>query len=78
LLPPQEALKIISLFRIINPEKDITICGGRERTLKEFQSWIFPAGANGLMIGDYLTTQGRNTETDMEMLRDMGLVLERK
>ncbi len=30
LLSPMEALKCIALFRIINPEKDITICGGRE------------------------------------------------
>ncbi len=77
LLPPMEALKIISLFRIINPEKDITICGGRERTLKDFQSWIFLAGANGLMVGDYLTTEGRNTAMDMEMIQDMGMVLKR-
>lgn len=74
LLPPMEALKSISIFRIINPEKDITICGGRERTLKDFQSWIFLAGANGLMVGDYLTTEGRNTAMDMEMIEDMGLV----
>ncbi|MBW2145224.1 MAG: biotin synthase BioB, partial [Deltaproteobacteria bacterium] len=73
LLPPMEALKSISIFRIINPEKDITICGGRERTLKDFQSWIFLAGANGLMVGDYLTTEGRNTAMDMEMIEDMGL-----
>lgn len=73
LLPPIEALKSISIFRIINPEKDITVCGGRERTLKDFQSWLFLAGANGLMIGDYLTTEGRNVAIDMEMIQDMGL-----
>jgi biotin synthase len=59
------------LFRLINPDKDITICGGRDITLKDYQSWAFFAGANGLMIGNYLTTQGRNVETDMEMIRDM-------
>jgi len=73
LLPPMEGLKSIALFRIINPEKDITICGGRERTLKDFQSWIFLAGANGLMVGDYLTTKGRNTAMDIDMIEDMGL-----
>ena len=73
LLSPMEALKSIALFRIINPEKEITICGGRERTLKDFQSWIFLAGANGIMIGNYLTTKGRNIETDIEMIEDMGL-----
>jgi len=73
LLPPMEAIKSIALFRMINPDKDITICGGREVVLKDFQSWIFLAGANGIMIGDYLTTKGRNAGMDMEMIRQMGL-----
>ena len=72
LLPPMEALKCIALFRFINPDKDITICGGREKTLGDFQSWIFMAGANGVMIGNYLTTKGRSAESDMDMIRQMG------
>ncbi|MCF8068217.1 MAG: biotin synthase BioB [Desulfobacterales bacterium] len=72
-LSPMDALKCIALFRMINPDKDITICGGREVTLKEYQSWVFPAGANGLMVGNYLTTKGRRIEIDMEMIKDMGL-----
>lgn len=73
LLPPMEALKIIALYRFIHPQKDITICGGREVTLKDFQSWIFPAGANGLMVGNYLTTQGRSIDMDLEMIESLGL-----
>jgi len=73
LMPPMEALKCIALFRIINPDRDITICGGRERVLGDFQSWVFLAGANGLMIGDYLTTAGRNEKMDMEMITNLGL-----
>lgn len=73
LLPPMEALKSIALFRIINPDKDITICGGREKTLGDFQSWIFIAGANGVMIGNYLTTKGRSAEMDIDMIKQMGL-----
>ena len=71
LLPPMEALKIIALYRYIHPRKDITICGGREATLKDFQSWTFAAGANGIMVGNYLTTLGRNMEMDMEMIATM-------
>jgi biotin synthase len=73
-MTPMDALKCIALLRIINPEKSITICGGRELTLKDFQSWLFSAGANGLMIGNYLTTSGRNMEMDIEMIQDAGLV----
>ena len=74
-MKPLDALKSIAIFRMINPEKDITICGGREVALKDLQSWIFAAGANGLMTGNYLTTQGRNIETDMEMIENLGLTL---
>jgi biotin synthase len=68
LLSPFEALKCIALMRFIHPQKDITICGGRELTLKDFQSWVFMAGANGLMIGNYLTTKGRNLGMDLDMI----------
>jgi len=73
LLPPMEALKSIAVFRLINPQKDITICGGREVTLGDYQSWVFMAGANGLMIGDYLTTEGRNAGNDIDMIKKSGL-----
>lgn len=68
LLSPIDALKCISLMRFVHPQADITICGGREPTLKDFQSWIFMAGANGLMIGNYLTTLGRNIQMDIAMI----------
>ena len=67
-LSPMDALKAIALFRFIHPKTDITICGGREHTLKDYQSWIFMAGANGVMIGNYLTTQGRDMGMDLEMI----------
>ena len=68
LMSPLDALKCIALYRFIHPDKDITICGGREPVLKDFQSWVFMAGANGLMIGNYLTTKGRHTGMDLEMM----------
>ncbi|MCU0598294.1 MAG: biotin synthase BioB [Desulfobacterales bacterium] len=68
LLSPFDALKCIALMRFIHPHTDIIICGGREPALKDYQSWIFMAGANGLMIGNYLTTKGRNLQMDLEMI----------
>jgi biotin synthase len=73
LLSPMTALKCIALFRVVNPQKDIVVCGGREVTLKDFQSWVFLAGASGLMVGNYLTTCGRSIATDMEMISQQGL-----
>ncbi len=69
----QECLKTIALYRMILPDKRITVCGGREKNLRDLQSWIFFAGANGTMIGNYLTTQGRNIDVDLKMFADLGL-----
>lgn len=72
-LTPMEALKIISVFRFVLPDKEIKIAGGRERNLRDLQSWIFYAGANSTMIGNYLTTTGRKVEDDFQMISDLGL-----
>ncbi|WP_136513480.1 biotin synthase BioB [Geomonas edaphica] len=73
LISTMECLKTIAVYRLILPEKRITICGGREKNLRDLQSWIFFAGANGTMIGNYLTTLGRNVDTDLTMFSDLGL-----
>jgi biotin synthase len=75
-LTPMEALKIISVFRFILPDKEIKIAGGRERNLRDLQSWMFYAGANSTMIGNYLTTKGRKVEDDLEMIKDLYLELQ--
>jgi len=70
-LPPLTILMITALFRFILPEKEIRICGGRETNLRDLQSWLFHAGANGLMIGNYLTVKGRPAQADIQMLKDL-------
>jgi biotin synthase len=70
-----EALKTIALFRMILPDKEIRICGGRVSALRDLHPMIFNAGANGLLMGDYLTTRGRDYAMDLRMLADMGLKL---
>ena len=73
LLDPLEALKIISLYRFILPDKEIRVCGGRMQTLGEFHAFIFFAGADGLLSGDYLTTLGRRFEDDLRLISGYGL-----
>ncbi len=73
LLNPMEALKIISIYRLILPESEIRICGGRPNTLRDLNSYIFMAGADGLLIGNYLTTSGRYPDDDLQMIKDMEL-----
>lgn len=71
LLEPLEALKIISLFRYMLPEKEIRVCGGRAQTLGELNSFVFFSGADGLLIGNYLTTKGRSPEKDLKLIKDL-------
>jgi biotin synthase len=72
-LDPLEALKIISLYRFMLPEKEIRVCGGRMQTLGEFNAFVFLAGADGLLTGNYLTTLGRSYEDDMRLIGQYGL-----
>ncbi|MDR1474490.1 MAG: biotin synthase BioB [Endomicrobium sp.] len=73
---PIEILKTLATFRIILQTPDIMVCGGREINLRDLQSWIFHAGANGMMTGGYLTTNGRDIVTDKQMVKDLDLELE--
>ncbi len=75
-LTPHDCLVTIALYRLLLPGKAITVCGGREKNLRDLQSWIFFAGASGTMIGNYLTTSGRNIADDWQMLRDLELETE--
>jgi len=69
-LTPLDCLRIITLYRYLLPQKRITVCGGREKNLRDFQSAIFMAGASGTMVGNYLTTVGRSQTEDMQMIED--------
>ena len=71
-IEPMEAIKTIAVFRLILPKAIIKIAGGRESGLRDLQAMAFMAGANGMIIGGYLTTQGRAVEQDLQMVRDLG------
>jgi biotin synthase len=68
-----EALRTISLLRLILPEIDLFVCGGREEVLTDRQEQLFSAGANGILGGNYLTTKGQDPKRDIEMIENLGL-----
>jgi biotin synthase len=70
-LPCIEAIKTIALFRIILKDKIIKIAAGRESVLKDFQAMAFMAGANGMLIGGYLTIKGREVDEDRRLIREV-------
>jgi biotin synthase len=73
LLNPFEALKIVSLYRFILPQKEIRICGGRIQVLGKFNSMVFMAGADSLLTGNYLTATGRTFSDDQLLIKDCRL-----
>lgn len=72
-LPPMEILVTIAIFRFLLPEKDIKLCGGKEKNLRQLLPLGIVAGCNSWMTGNYLTTLGRDVSQDLEMIRDLGL-----
>ncbi|WP_378953716.1 biotin synthase BioB [Pelosinus sp. sgz500959] len=71
---PLDIIKSFAIFRFILPNKIIRPAGGRELNLRDMQGQLMLSGANGLIIGNYLTFSGRDSAADFQMVQDAGLV----
>jgi biotin synthase len=71
LVEPLEAIRWISLFRLALPDVILRYAGGREITLRELQALGMTAGINAIIVGNYLTTLGREPGEDLQMLDDL-------
>ncbi len=71
-LDPTEVLKTIAVYRFILPKSNIKLAGGREPNLGKLQRRALCGGANGLVVGGYLTTAGDPIAQDFQMLRECG------
>ena len=71
LVEPLEAIRWISLFRLALPNVILRYAGGREITLRELQALGMTAGINAIIVGNYLTTLGREPGEDLQMLDDL-------
>jgi biotin synthase len=70
-LNPRYCLKVLAMFRFVNPASELRIAGGRELHLGSLQALGLYA-ANSIFVGDYLTTEGQAPEADYQMIRDLG------
>ncbi|MDH3348074.1 MAG: biotin synthase BioB [Desulfobulbaceae bacterium] len=70
-LETEEVLRVIACFRFINPAAVIRLAGGRQLLVDE-QYRCFSSGANGAIVGDYLTTVGSKIADDLKALTAMG------
>ncbi len=73
MITPREALQSIALFRLVLPSAWLRLAGGREYVLGELQAMGLLAGANALIVGNYLTTSGRAPEEDHALLEALGM-----
>ena len=71
-LSEEEALEIIQEVRAALPNTMLMVAGGREITFTSEKCDIFAAGADAIVIGDYLTTKGQAPTKDLEMIRTLG------
>ncbi|MER7071314.1 biotin synthase BioB [Terrabacter sp. NPDC000476] len=73
-LTPGRCLRILAMARIVCPDKEIRIAGGREMHLRSLQGLALHV-ANSIFLGDYLTSEGQAAEADLELIRDNGFVV---
>ena len=72
LVEPTEALRFVAMARLALPSALIRFAGGREVTLQGLQDLGMRSGASGLVLGNYLTTAGRQDNDDFVMLNRLG------
>ncbi len=70
-LTPQDCLRALCMFRLVNPSSEIRVAGGREVNLGHLQPLaLYPA--NSMFTEGYLTTPGQGYEKDMAMIEQAG------
>lgn len=74
-LSEEEILKTISIFRFILPDAFIRLAGGRA-LLSDKGRKAFLSGANAAITGDMLTTYGISVDTDMQIIKETGYIVE--
>jgi biotin synthase len=70
-LTPGDCLRTLAMFRLVNPEKEIRVAGGRESCIGSMQVLSLYA-ADSMFTTGYLTTPGQGYEADMEMIAQAG------
>jgi biotin synthase len=67
-------VRTVAVYRLLHPDARVRLTGGREANLApEEQHLPFEAGADGVLTGDYLTTEGQSPGEDIEVIERAGL-----
>ncbi len=73
-LPHDEILRSMALYRFVLPEADIRFAGGRA-VLGGKAEAALQGGINAALTGDFLTTSGSSTATDIALFTRLGFEL---
>lgn len=68
----ENVLRTLAIFKIANPNSILRFCGGRMRLSEENQRKALKACVEGLMVGNYLTTIGKNPDEDIKTVAELG------
>ena len=74
-VPPlagNEIMRAVAVMRIVNPEADIRLAGGRS-LICDIEEELLRSGVSAVITGDMLTTSGFDVDSDREMFRRLGL-----
>lgn len=74
-LTPMRCLRVLALARLMHPEADIRVAGGREVHLRSLQPMALFL-ANSIFVNGYLTEGGQPQDEALRMIADLGFELE--
>lgn len=62
----ENVLRTLAIFKIANPKSVLRFCGGRMRLSEANQEKALKTCVEGILIGNYLTTVGKEPKEDIE------------
>jgi biotin synthase len=74
-LTPEYCLRVLCLYRFLNPKAEIRVAAGREVHLRNLEVMaLFPA--NSLFLEGYLNTKGAEVNKTLQMIKDAGFTID--
>lgn len=68
----ENILRTLAVFKIANPNSVLRFCGGRMKLSQENQEKALKTCVEGILIGNYLTTIGKEPYEDIETVKKIG------
>lgn len=68
----ENILRTLAIFKIVNPNAILRFCGGRMRLSESNQEKALQTCVEGILIGNYLTTVGKEPQADIATIKKIG------